>query len=836
MSVTSQCTSNSGDGSSNSTISPNMPVMEMSRCFRAVCDVYLGHTLSAMLDLYGRLVAQNDDSKDVQCCVSACETVLRYVRSAQRACGVLGLLAIDRSQEHLQTCLKTLSATTAISGRLGRTMYSVAGLCYANALNRQCQGDTHLKELWIFAADCADAVLQLRPNQTFLMQATSNQYDPHIAVEAWEAFGRKALKFDRDQKSASQTGKAWTCSFMARSAQLSRLVVVYAQICDIYQSEQRILPSIDRALYRLMKHQVFSAQAAVTWIERNMDICRIADSSHSVAVKGLADVAAQRLLTAVELVVAKPATPLDNQSGHHSYLLQQRERRAAPLERNATALANLASALTAVTMQIAEARATAAVPEQLLASAAQQVHDVTAEIEATADDDGDDAVHVRDFARLKAEIDQIGDKLKAAQASAASPEELAIQRFLTEAGKVRREASPAHPHMAECWLQAASHMRLAVDARAAATTAVDAQRVDKHRACCRIYEKLAAGIFRDAASYFAKAARTASPYAHELWREAADLLLQMGVASMQRMDQVATGTGTFSSATLAAPTPLETAQSRCVAACAICAKALDGVPKADAAAIVAALRADTRASATVDAANVGVSAEGENYAVSNLKMLLLIVHVERTDLAQAAAVFPTAGAAGAAVLNLLRAVVDGTLLLSRACQLTVSSYPVGHVLYRTAPSADAVQQRDQLLRWLCDAAVDNYKHLHRVFEAQLILNRHEKAIDAILHSVRVAEGVLWFVFPTASGQPAYPVHSYQQAQVYQVLSQRYLAASSRQTAGLHASDEGDAASASATECSTSGSRSQQRTGAQSLGGTAGSAWSASCRPAAPAGS
>jgi hypothetical protein len=429
-------------------------------------------------------------------------------------------------------------------------------------------------------------------------------------------------------------------------------------------------------------------------------------------------------------------------------------------------------------MQIAEARATAAVPEQLLASAAKQVHDITAEIEATADDDGDDAVHVRDFARLKAEIDQIGDKLKAAQGSGASPEELAILRFLTEAGKVCREASPAHPHMAECWLQAASHMRLAVDARATATTGADVQRVDKHRAYCKVYEKLAAGTFRDAASYFAKAARTASPYTRELWREAADLLLQMGVASMRRMDQVATGTETFSSATLAAPTPLETAQSRCVAACAICAKALDGVPKADAAAIVAALRADIRASANVDADSVEGTAEGDNYAVSNVKMLLLIVHVERADLAQAAAVFPTAGAAGTAVLNLLRAVVDGTLLLSRACQLTVLSYPVGHVLYRTAPSADTVQQRDQLLRWLCDAAVDSYKHLHRAFEAQLILNCHEKAMDAILHSVRVAEGVLWFVFPTASGQPTYPVHTYQQAQVYQVLGQRYLAASS----------------------------------------------------------
>jgi hypothetical protein len=751
----------------------------MSRGFRAVRDVYLGHTLAATLELFGRLAARNDESAEMQFCVSACETVLRYVRSAQYACGVLGLVAIDRSQEHLRMCLKNLSATTA-SHTPGRTICAVAGLCYASALNRRCKGDIQLEKLWMFAANCSDAVFKLRSNQACPIRTAQNYVDPPVALELRKALIAKAAKFDMARNLAFQAERRWNSRVSARSANLCRSAVVCAATCDIYQSESRILPAIDKTLYHFLKYQIFAAQAAISVVERNALVWVIADSPHTVAIKALAEVAAQRLLATVELIASEPDALPPQAYGYNSSLLQERQRRTAPLERNATALANLAAALTAVTMQIADMRAAAAVPEQLLTSAAKQVHHLTAEVEATAGSDGDDAAHVRDFVRLKAEIEQIGEKLRTAEGSAASPEERAIQRFLMEAGKVRREASPAHPHMAECWLQAASHMRLSVDARAAATTAVDAQRVDKHRACCRIYEKLAAGTFRDAASYFTNAARTPLPYARELWREAADLALQLGVGYMQRVDEVAMAE-TFFIGLLTTPTPLHSAQASGAAACAACAEAVEDMPEAEAAALVSTWcggGSSGRTGTTVAAANEQDS-EGLSYAQITLRMLLLSIGVERSVLTQTAT-NPFAAAAHTVLggtLNLLRAVVNGVLLLSRTCQMTVPVYPVDNIPHRTAPSVETVQQRDQLLRWLSDAAVEVYKHLHKVLNAKLRSGCRDKAIESFRLSLNVVEGILWYVFPAESAQPANPAQTYQQAVLHQVLCKRYLAAS-----------------------------------------------------------
>jgi hypothetical protein len=742
----------------------------MSHCFRAVRDVYLGHTLSATLELFGHLVAPNDESAERQLCISACETVLRYVRSAQHACGVLGLVAIDRSQEHLRMCLKNFSGTTATSNQ-ERTVYSVAGLCYANALNRQYQGNTQLEELWMFAANCYDVVSRVRSNQTCPIRTSPNYLDPPIVMETRTALIVKASKLDAEGKLAVQAGKAWTSRFAACSAHFGRLVVVCATICDIYQLEQRTIPQVDKSLYQLLKYLTFSSQAAISLIERNAAICEIADSPHPVAVKGLAEMAAQRLLTAVELVAAKPPSPPQQLQGYNNPILQERQRIAAPWERNATALANLASGLSAVATQIAELRAAAAVPEQLLVSATKQIHDLTAEIEATANNDGDAAPHVREFTRVKGEIERVGDKLKAAQGSAASPEERAIQRYLTEAGKVRRETSPAHPHISECWLQAATHMRLSVDARATATTGADTQRVNGHAAYCKVYEKLAAGTFPDAANYFAKAARAGSLCVREVWLEAADLFQQVGEAYMQNVDQVATREW-FNPAHLATPSALEMAQRRCAAACAACAEAMEGVPETDTGAIVNTLSSDRQAATAHTAAS-----ELDGGTRITLRMRYLLVFVERAALAQAAAVPVGANTVSGGTLTVLRALVDGILLLSQTCLLAVPSYPVGHLLHRAAPSAETVQQRDQLLRWLCDTVEDCYKHLHRAFEAHLAPDRHNKALDDILNSLRSLDSILWYVYPTESCSPTYAVQTYRQALQYQVLCRRYLTAS-----------------------------------------------------------
>jgi hypothetical protein len=75
-------------------------------------------------------------------------------------------------------------------------------------------------------------------------------------------------------------------------------------------------------------------------------------------------------------------------------------------------------------------------------------------------------------------------------------------------------------------IHAATQMRLAVEANAAACTTEDAARATKHKKCAEAYETLATITFGDAAIYFPKAAGPrAIARAGELWREAAELFV-----------------------------------------------------------------------------------------------------------------------------------------------------------------------------------------------------------------------------------------------------------------------------------------------------------------------
>jgi hypothetical protein len=140
----------------------------MTCLFQGAINVYLSHKLTTALDLSDKLAAEKDSSAKMESCVEACKAVLRYVHSAQTVCGVLGLLVIDRSEEHLRLCLRTLYAVNYCSHT--RTMHSVAGLCYSNALIRHCWRDLELQELWLFAATIA----MLNPDQRCEINANIN--------------------------------------------------------------------------------------------------------------------------------------------------------------------------------------------------------------------------------------------------------------------------------------------------------------------------------------------------------------------------------------------------------------------------------------------------------------------------------------------------------------------------------------------------------------------------------------------------------------------------------------------------------------------------------------
>jgi hypothetical protein len=740
---------------------------KMDHRFKAAREVYLGHTLSTTLEISARLSELNEASADVKCCVAACNKVLRYVRSAKSACGVLGLVAIDRGNERLRACLDGFLLPAPVDAD-GRTMVSISALCYANSLNRQCQGDFELQELWLFAAKCSDTIARLQPNLLCVVHPVYRYSDNAATLKMRTHLIAKARQFDVEHLAANRRGRTWNSKLLARAAHYCRFALASAQIADLQHSGKSCLLSITQTMGDVMKQQCVIAQSAVAYIERNMPVSYIADQLHSPAVQHLTDLAAQRLLEGLHAVAARR----DQHTGVNGL------HRGEMLANNASCLANLASALSAVAVTLTTMRAnaasvaslSAAVPTtavQLLDNIEDQLQGLAAEITASANNDTHAAVHVKDYTRLRLTIQQIANKLDSAQSRAATWEERAMQRFLTEAKSVNRGTSPAHPHMAECWLQAATHMRLAVDARAAASLAPDTQLTVKYQLCSKSYEKLATGTFRDSSVYFGRAERATSLFVAQLWQEAAEQLLLCGASQVLRMEETAASEA-FSVATLSALTAVETKQLRRVAACAACASDVEGAPAAAVAAAVTLMGFDPTAAGAVTAMEQAAVAGAADVLFT---LRLLLVHVERD-----ACVWED----GSGVLQQLRVVAEDTMLLYQVNQVPLPIYPEGHLLYQRAPTAEATQQRDLYPRWLCDIAVGCYQSYQCCNKAQQDGRDTTKVTSAILTALSLLDGIKLYAVVAVNRAFKRPYEhsalSFQQAEVNQVLCRRYLAA------------------------------------------------------------
>jgi hypothetical protein len=108
-------------------------------------------------------------------------------------------------------------------------------------------------------------------------------------------------------------------------------------------------------------------------------------------------------------------------------------------------------------------------------------------------------------------------------------EQKTMKRFLAAADKVNVDQSPAHPHIKQCWLNAAEQMRLAI-----AATASDEMKSRVFKMLSFHQERLAVGPLTSAASYFARADRASSEQARELWRRAAQQQLQATMSLVER--------------------------------------------------------------------------------------------------------------------------------------------------------------------------------------------------------------------------------------------------------------------------------------------------------------
>jgi hypothetical protein len=610
----------------------------------------------------------------------------------------------------------------------------------------------------MFAAKCLDTIIARKsiPPCVFEAQSTST----------WtrRTLTSNAEKFDTNQKAALKSGKTWSFKLLGRASRFCRLAVACSWISEICGTGTTFLPAAMQAICITMEQQCSAAETAASLIKDYVVVWDIADRAHPVETQGLVRTAALRLEDAVELVAARSTETSGSSSTY------DKQNRANAMASNASTLASLASALSAVLTQLADMRAAVAVPAQFLDNIAEQLLRLTAEITASANNSGDDAVHVQGEARLSAAIADIARQLAEARYSAAIWEERVLKRYLTEGEKVHKEASPAHLHIAECWLQAA---KLAGDAREALTVRKNASYSAKLRDCSRACERLATGTFSDAADYFAKADCTPCVHAGLLWTEAAKLLLQVGIGQLWDVKQLAP-IAWFHRCTLRSETDEEVAQLRCAAICAACAAVMESAPTEEVEAAVVMLSGCCSADVKVTDVNGSTCSDDKGNTV--LPLHLLQVYLER-----AALMHHRLGAVPDSALRRLRGLTEATRLLSEPCPIVLPSYPEGHLLHISTEPTEVLQQRRELLRWLTHIAIDCYLHLQRTLEAQRLQtcpSAHcDKAMESIRTAVRHAHGILLYADGMGcSYDRPYEVRTYEQANVQRVLCKLSLAA------------------------------------------------------------
>jgi hypothetical protein len=633
-------------------------------------------------------------------CLAACETALCYVRSGQQICGVIGLLAIDRSQQHLRLCIDVWRGVRDLNSP-GATIHSIAGLCYANANNRYFQGDTHIQEMWLYAAYCADTLNKLQPDQ---VQHTSNPESRRVvplSLKERTQLIAEAVDLDAQQTKAFESGKAWSARFLGRAAYLCRLAVVGARICDLLQSSQRSLPAGTWITNFVLKHQCLAVNPALTLIEENKIVYDVADRLHSTEVKQLSERAVRRLWEAVDVLTAKPSDVPDpvhgfNDHEHDRHLLDEKQCIAEALAHNAVCLARLVSDLSPVMAQLDAMRVEN--PSLEAANLAREFAECALqELTESAEVGSSVAVHVRELQRLESDIVAAAEWTRSARCNTANYKVQDLLRYTAEAAKVCRDKGPAHSALADCWLQAATHVKLAIQGCAELHTESDTQRVYNHTVCFRLCEKLATGTFSDAAQFNTRATRTACQPARQLWQEASELLLQSGTTHMRRAGERAAEVEVYY-VELDFQSGKEIAQARCAYACAACADAVELAPEA-AGAVVTLLDSSSQLSSLFTPFR-----ETEvDYSSVAVRMHLLLVLVERTILARTiSSDFEVAYIDR--VEATLRYVLEDIRLLATTCQLAVRSYPADHPLHVPAAPLGALLSRDEALRWLCDAA------------------------------------------------------------------------------------------------------------------------------------
>jgi hypothetical protein len=463
--------------------------------------VYLRHTLSAALTV--QLAVKQRRDHVAQETSYATELWLYYCDSAQTACGVLGLLAIDRAESSLLHWLLS-DASFELAGRdtnkaLGVKFHECAN-CYASAHKHQLRQDPMNAAVWTYIGTVYDEVDATRIET--LRRCRCNR-QVILYLRSWR---EQAVKFESSRKTVH-------AQFCVEDITKLRAEVAQTYRSAIAQVEVSIALfgfSTDSAHHYHMSTG-HGMGVAATCLERSLSFTEAALRCNG---EGEHELHALRMLCARYMRnAAEESSKCDfacvTQWEYSCDSISSLEWKLAEAER----CLKEASAATPSSLQLH-------VVKQQLSRIFQQINEswlVTAP--------QSDGTHHLIKASLEEAIKEVQFTIE--RVTTRAHELAAAQRMLATANKVNANQSPAHKHIKQCWLIAAEQTQLAAEA------ASNAQ-CKAHKLHSSMHQRLALGPLATAADYFAKAACAATPLAKELWSEAAHVQLTATLALVQR--------------------------------------------------------------------------------------------------------------------------------------------------------------------------------------------------------------------------------------------------------------------------------------------------------------
>jgi hypothetical protein len=427
--------------------------------------------------------------------VAAAAGWVRYCQNAQTVCGVFGLLAIDRAETAVYHCLQY----DCSFGELNKAVHSnvvykfeKVASCYVNALKRQQCSDPSNAALWGYAGTAYDHI-----DAKKLYEGEVDRVPCCHDVNDWEDLARDYEPRTYSAQDHSGVIAALRTEIAVKYHTAVASATVSWALAHLGKRTSLLHSSCVVASAECLVKALDYSEQALQWSELGEE-----------ELHALWKLCASYLRNAAEETTGLP----HNKASQWSHI--------------GTKVAGLAEKLSTIMYTLGARPAETAVTTNT--EVKSMVNTAIRHIKESplVSDPMSAAAKNFNSAAIVGLIDEITSAAER-RYGCVPPEQQSRSRFLAAADKVHVDQSPAHPHIKRCWLSAAEQMRLAV-----ASTNEKESKLLKLRSA--VYEKIALGPLATAAEYFAKADRSVTEQAAELWTSAAKTLMVVADSLMER--------------------------------------------------------------------------------------------------------------------------------------------------------------------------------------------------------------------------------------------------------------------------------------------------------------